>query len=336
MLYKEYDGINTFLIGMANELLASSIVRKTPYYKCYEFPEPVIIKIKNPQARIVTIPIRKWNWCLPYAESLWIASGRNDMELIGHYLKTMFNFSDDQKFMRAGYGARLRNQTGVKLDYSENDFLAKKSNIQKVGYTDQLDFVIKALTKSEKTRQAIIDLGDPAKDSFNEKGELKITKDFPCTRSLHFMCNSKGQLDLIVHMRSNDFIWGASAVNIFNYTFIQEYVSQILGIEMGSYYHIVNNFHFYDRHLELVKKLSSIKDVKENFHVYNKKFKSLNEFDVELKKLAVFEEQLRTKSNSSLSTFRDEFFNDWAKIFFLKAGYNPQFNNPLLNTLLYG
>lgn len=37
-------------------------------------------------------------------------------------------------------------------------------------------------------------------------------------------------------MRSNDIIWGASAVNIFNYTFMQEYMATILGLGVGNYF----------------------------------------------------------------------------------------------------
>ena len=47
-------------------------------------------------------------------------------------------------------------------------------------------------------------------------------------------------------MRSNDMLWGASAVNIFNFTFMQEYFAAMLNMEIGSYFHIANNFHFYE------------------------------------------------------------------------------------------
>jgi thymidylate synthase len=58
------------------------VERQTRGRKCFELPYPVIIKINNPLSRIVTIPERGWNYVLPYIESLWLASGRNDVKVL--------------------------------------------------------------------------------------------------------------------------------------------------------------------------------------------------------------------------------------------------------------
>src|SRR5699024_613430 len=108
---------------------------------------------------------------------------------------------------------------------------------------------------------AIINIGDPPKDCFNKEGGLKETKDFPCTRLLHFQKQpNANKLNLTVYMRSNDFMWGASAVNIFNFTFILEYFAQILNLEIGDYYHIANNFHYYKEHEKDLLTISQIKN----------------------------------------------------------------------------
>src|SRR5688572_15938503 len=117
MHFREFNGINSFLIGMSQVLLQNSVKRNVRGIGAYELPNPIIIKITNPRSRIITIPERQWNYVLPYVESLWLASGRNDMEMIGFYLKKMYEFSDDAETMRAGYGPRLRFFSGISNDY---------------------------------------------------------------------------------------------------------------------------------------------------------------------------------------------------------------------------
>ena len=70
-------------------------------------------------------------------------------------------------------------------------------------------------------------------------------------------------------MRSNDFIYGASGVNIFNYTFMQEYFASILGLKVGYYIHIANNMHYYDLHRSLVSSLASLSDVEDEGTPYH-------------------------------------------------------------------
>lgn len=335
MYTQEFDGINSFLIGIAQLLLNHGVSRITRGLETVELDQPIIIKIKNPLARLVTIKERGWNHVLPYAESLWIASGRNDMGMIGAYLKKMYDFSDDNISMRAAYGPRLRYFSGVPNDYENN--LTQKSikvHIEKTVEIDQFSFVEKIFHKDPFTRQAIISITDPAKDYFDNNYELKRTKDFPCTNNLQFL--RRGDfLDVVTHMRSNDFFWGASAVNIFNFTYIQEYFAKILGLEVGYYYHIVNNLHYYKDFQMKVESLANLTECKDEFFVYNKRFSSLTEFDLKVKKLEKFEDELRTSGAKKLITFDDEFFDDWAKVLyaFFANDQTIRFENPLLNEL---
>lgn len=341
MNYFEFDSINYFLIGMSKNLLSHSVERTTRGYKCYEIPNPITIKIKNPTQRFITIPQRKWNYTLPFVESLWLATGRNDMELVGHYVKKMYDFADDNKFMRAGYGPRLRFFNGISNDY-QTGYL-QEHNADVVGKpteVDQFEYVEASFKRDPYTRQAIIDIGDPAKDCFSSDHVLKITKDFPCTRSLQFLRNGN-ELDLIVHMRSNDFIWGASGVNIFNYTLIQEYFAKILGLQIGSYYHIVNNFHYYENFRDMLLQLASSsldKDKDEaGRYEFKKSFKTVEEFDVKLKALQKYEKALRDKNTSDLVEFEDELFNDWGKVFYnfnVERRKALNFSHPLLNLII--
>lgn len=313
MYAETYEGINSFLIGASKLLRKEGVRRETRGSVCYELSEPAMFKITNPQAREVTIPVRKWNRTLPYAESLWIASGRNDMAYITHYLSRMMNFSDDEHYMRGGYGPRYRDYNGEKEDYR-----IETINVRQEGSVDQLKYVVECFKADAETRRAVMSFGDPMKDDFDDEGILKITKDIPCTRELHFMKQAgTDKLDLIVRMRSNDLIWGASAVNIFNYTFMQEYVAAILRMNVGNYYHIADNLHYYDRHEELVKTLSEMDGADEKAMIYDKKFHSLGEFDDRVTRLS--EEEMLMRNNMGdykLTAFDDPFFQHWYEVIY--------------------
>lgn len=330
MFTAEYKGINSFLIGASSLLLKHGIKRKTRGYDCIELPEPIMFKITDPTARIVTIPQRKWNPILPFAESLWLALGRNDLELIGHYLKNMKKFSDDGLFLRGGYGPRLRNFNSQINDYKSNSFKNRKQENE----IDQFDFVYKTFKRDINTRQGVITIGDPIKDCFDISGDLKQTKDFPCTRVLHFQKKAnENKLNLTVYMRSNDYLWGATAVNIFNFTFMLEYFSKILSLDIGDYYHIVGNFHYYENYRSTVKEISKVKKYQDIGFKYNKSFNSLNEFDKLLEKLEIAEHEVRN-GNNKIIDFQDGFFNDWYKTFYVfNSKSKITFENPILNNI---
>ena len=330
MFTAEYNGINDFLVGASNLLLRCGVKRGTRGNCCYELPEPFIFKIKDPTARWVTIPERKWNLSLPYAESLWLASGRNDMEYISHYLKRMMDFSDDKIFMRGGYGPRFRYFNG-----SSDDYQITKEDGKSGTYVDQFKYIVECFKDDPNTRRAVLNIDDTLKDEFGEDGNIKITKDIPCTRLLHFQRNSlNGKLDLTVFMRSNDFLWGASAVNIFNFTFIQEYFSAMLGMEIGSYYHIANNFHYYEDKKNKVEQMASIDSCKEIPYTYNKTFTTLAEFDHLCHLLE--NEEMRMRKTSAIyqpEIFEDDFFKDWYSVLFHKN--HPKQAVSFVNAQLY-
>lgn len=309
-----YTGINSFLIGASKLLVAEGRKRTIRGNVCFELPEPVIFKITNPLAREITIPERRWLKVLAYAESLWIASGRNDIAYIVHYLPKMKDFSDDGNTMRGGYGPRYRDYNGNVEDYSKEAL-----NVRQKGSVDQLRYVIECFRQDVETRRAVISFGDPMKDDFNGDGQLKESKDIPCTRELHFIKQAdSNKLDLIVRMRSNDLIWGASAVNIFNYTFMQEYVSSILGLDIGNYYHIADNLHYYEHHDLMIHRLAEVDECEEQPLLFTKTFRTLAEFDALVTKLSEEEHAMRSDiANYKDVCFGDSFIQHWYEVLYM-------------------
>lgn len=333
-----FENLNHALVGMSKELLSNGVWEETRGFKCLKIPNPILICIENPIDRYVTVPERKWNKILPFAESLWLALGFNDLDsLPGHYVKNLYNFSDDSHTWRAGYGSRFRYWTGFNSDYYISDKQTAKVYSGSVNFTDQFKFVIDTLKRDINSRQAGITIHDPAKDDFNKDGGLKITKDQPCTRTIHFQMND-GKLDCTVTIRSNDILWGFSAINVFNFTLIQEYIANILGVPVGKYYHFVNNFHVYDNYLGQIISIANAEyEIEDYIFKYRDKIGSLENFDSLCDKLYEYEKSLRIDKNKEIIDLGNDMFNDWAKVFYFHhTKIKIAFLNPYLNNLFYG
>lgn len=331
-----YQNLNQALIGISREVLKHGVARKTRGFDCIEFQEPVTIKITNPTDRYINIPERKWAKTLPFVESLWIASGTNHMELVGHYAKNMYTFSDDQQFMRAAYGPRIRCFSGFATDYKIQHPTYRNVIAGYAKTVDQLKFVVESLQRDIASRQALITIHDPVKDDYDSDDVLKVTKDTPCCRSLQFLVNN-GKLDCILTIRSNDLIWGFSAVNVFNFTFMQEYVANILGLPVGNYYHIANNLHFYEDKRDMIETFAalSLEDYESEFGVWQYDCPMyFDNFDRHVTKLFNYEEGLRKGEHEELLNFGYDFIDDWAKVFYkYHTKKEVEFVNPYLNKL---
>lgn len=190
---------------------------------------PVFLEIRNPTQRFLSLIGRKNNPMQTIYETLWVLSGRSDIEALSYYMPRAKDFSDDGKVWRGGYGPRLF-RWGEQLD-------------EAWGGTNQIQGVIDAFKKDRATRQAVIQIWDPDQD-----GPENESKDRPCTNYLHFMARD-GKLDLMVVMRSNDLLWGFSSINVFEWTFLQELIANIAGFGVGKYYHVVDSLHVYMNHV---------------------------------------------------------------------------------------
>ncbi len=88
-----------------------------------------------------------------------------------------------------------------------------------------------------------------------------VTKDVPCTYSLNFRIRNN-RLNMSVHMRSQDGIFGM-ANDAPAFSFIHEMMVCALRekyptLEYGAYFHIADSFHVYERHFEMLTKLTGM------------------------------------------------------------------------------
>jgi len=195
-----------------------------------EYPGPVTTVFKRPERRVVFHPARRANPFFHLFESLWMLGGRNDVEYLTQFVKTMVNYSDDGKTFNGAYGHRWRTYFG----------------------RDQLNDIIHQLRWPDPlSRRAVLAMWDGARDG------VGVSKDFPCNLSCVFSVRpgrATNHLHMTVFNRSNDIILGLYGANVVHFSILQEYVAGCLGLPMGTYTHVSNSFHAYpnwDRFLKL-------------------------------------------------------------------------------------
>lgn len=205
---------------------------------------PCFIEIDQPRRRTLLYPHRGNN---PYAglfETLWVLGNKsNDISLLKEFLPRAVDFSDDGKAWRAGYPERIRNYGNVGWSFA------------KLG-VDQLLYAYDKLKTDPETRQAVISLWNPEKDCYvhglrgviDDRNLLK-SKDFPCSGYLVFLIRG-GKLDLTFTIRSNDMIFGASSINFYEFSVMQEILARKLGVDVGKFYYVANSLHIYEEHYE--------------------------------------------------------------------------------------
>jgi hypothetical protein len=57
-------------------------------------------------------------------------------------------------------------------------------------------------------------------------------------------------LDMTVCCRSNDIVLGAYGANAVHFSFLQEYLAAMIGVHVGTYYQISNNYHVYEAEIK--------------------------------------------------------------------------------------
>ena len=195
-------------------------------------PNPVVTQYNYPMERVLFDVTRDANPWFHLMESLWMLMGRNDATWLDRFVKDYSKrFAEDDGTQWGAYGQRWRCHF-----VSTNTESYEEGPIDPL--FDQLSEVVRLLHKNPNDRRVVLQMWDPEYDL------SKNTKDVPCNLCvLPRVVNKK--LDITVFCRSNDAIWGAYGSNAVHFSILQEYLARRLGLEMGTYYQISNNFHAY-------------------------------------------------------------------------------------------
>ncbi len=200
--------------------------------------------ILNPRDRIPYVVGRKFSVTYMVAELLWYLSGNNETEWISKYSNFWKDISDDGVTANSAYGSRL---------------LKPHPKIAQ-GRINQWDYVIQELRKDPDSRRAIMHIRVP-----DDSVDAKL--DVPCTLALQFFIRD-GKLHQVANMRSSDVIFGI-AYDVPAFTMFQELLANELGVELGTYTHVSNSLHIYERHFGMAEKILNMSNVnKSQFELY--------------------------------------------------------------------
>ncbi len=215
MLVLTADCANSLYTGVCRDVLAQGR-RAAPRGMATVEVLGAYLHLTGPRRRLVDLPpVRVLNPAFAVAEALWILSGSDD-PWIFTYNRGLAQYADHGR-LQGAYGPRMRRWHGV----------------------DQLDHVRRLLQRDPDSRQAVIALYDPSRDTRGHR-------DVPCTLSYRFFVRD-GRLEMHTTMRSND-VWLGLPYDLFTATLLQEVLAGWLGVELGGYHHHVDSLHLYAQH----------------------------------------------------------------------------------------
>lgn len=228
MHYLKFDNFENAYQDLLRFVLFEGTNRYVRGFQTREI-SPILLVTDNPLQNILSNSARKINKSFMVAEFLWIALGRQDVDMVSFYNKNIANFSDNGKIFNGAYGPKIMNQLGYIGDCFRKDI---------------------------NTRQAVITIWER---------NPRSSKDIPCTIAIQFL-HREGKLDMIVNMRSND-IWLGLPYDFYNFTMIQNYAAFKLGLKIGRYSHFAGSLHLYDQHYEVANYASA--DLKSRYSLIN-------------------------------------------------------------------
>lgn len=144
---------------------------------------PSTFEFQNPYRRFTFMRGRKVNPFFTLAESLWIISGRSDVQFLDAFNKNMKSFSDDGQFFNASYGERLRAWGSNKL------------HEQLYNPVDQMYDAYYKLKEDPDTRQAVMVISNPHFDN-SRYTVLEKGRDIACLTGDTIIASPEGDLPL--------------------------------------------------------------------------------------------------------------------------------------------
>jgi thymidylate synthase len=180
----------------------------------------------DPRFSVPDFDSREFNWKYFMGELSWYMSRDCGIDWINNFSSFWKNISDNG-FANSNYGHIL--------------------------FGRQLQWAKDSLIKDPNTRQAISFVNQP-------KYQYEGNKDFVCTMYINFWIRNN-RLNMKVQMRSNDIFYGltydapffATLMQTMWYWLKEKYPS----LELGTYHHLADNLHYYERHFELAKDIQS-------------------------------------------------------------------------------
>lgn len=187
----------------------------------------VLFSIQDPRQRWVVGRLPAMNPAFAIADAIWILCGRNDAEFVNYWNRQLPIYAGRADYYHGAYGYRLREHLHI----------------------DQLQRAYLALANNSDTRQVVLQIWDSRADFPDETGKA-VNADIPCN-VMSFLKIRDGALEWMQTNRSNDVFLGVPH-NFVQFTTLQEVMAGWLGVELGSYNHLSDSFHLYERDVSKV------------------------------------------------------------------------------------
>lgn len=189
----------------------------------------VSFELRNPRQRLPYLAARKANPVFQFAEALWYLAGRRDLEMIGYYAPSMrFSSPDGVHLGGSAYGHTL-------FQPAEGD------------QRSLFDRVLELLRTEQDSKRGYLPVFSPAEHT------VKDNPDMACLAGLHLLVRER-QLHMVCHMRANDLDCGLLS-DVFSFTMIQEFAAVQLGLELGTYTHVIGSAHVNDCNAQRVERV---------------------------------------------------------------------------------
>jgi len=178
-------------------------------------PGPVITEYLHPRERLVSPAWRDANHVFHLAETIWMLSGANRVEWLLQFNSSFSQFAESDGTQHGAYGHRWFRHFDM----------------------NQIHLALEELRKPNN-RRVVVQMWDARTDF------AANYKDVPCNTHIYFEVQD-GELNMTVCCRSNDIMWGAYGANAVHFSMLQELMATTLGVRVGTYYQLSNNFHMY-------------------------------------------------------------------------------------------
>ena len=188
-----------------------------------------VFQVENPIDRWIVSRCPPINPAFTIVDTFWVLSGRRDSKFINYWNKRLPKFAGSGKYYYGAYGYRLRNNLNI----------------------DQINKAYYALKNDNSSRQIVLQIWDPIKDLPYKNGKPR-NKDIPCNL-LSMLKIRDNKLEWMQIVRSNDMFLGVPQ-DLPQFTTIQEIICGWLDIELGTYSHLSDSLHIYERDYKKIEK----------------------------------------------------------------------------------
>lgn len=194
---------------------STAVVEQSRNGQVIRFDGPVILTYKNPTECVLLNEKRDANPFFHLMEAIWMLAGRSDAKFVSQFSSGIAKYADDGVFYGA-YGDRWRHAFEM----------------------DQIVDIYHELNSNPTSRRVVLQMWDANHDLGG------TMRDHPCNTHAYFQI-SRVQLNMTVCNRSNDIVWGACGANAVHFPFLQQFLAESLGVQVGAYHQISNNMHLY-------------------------------------------------------------------------------------------